>query len=142
MRDAWRLSTSNRPERLAEGRAQPTVRIFCRELMADPFGPGGCVTSYHCMPQTLAETMPSPRAERQVIRRASVLGVEYENLEVQFAQQDRVEPESLELYARIANQQRRLLESVGMKRVARDVTPTLQTYLHHKNGANGEVVSQ
>lgn len=35
----------------------------------------------------------------------------------------------LELYTRIANGQRRHLECLGLDRVARDVTPDLQTYL-------------
>jgi hypothetical protein len=35
----------------------------------------------------------------------------------------------LDLYSRLANAQRRFLESVGMKRIPRDVTPSLSEYV-------------
>jgi len=39
------------------------------------------------------------------------------------------------LYLRGANSLRRLLESIGLKRVARDVTPLLQDYLAERSAA-------
>ena len=39
------------------------------------------------------------------------------------------QPEQLDLYQRTANSLRRLLESVGLKRVPKDVTPSLAEYL-------------
>ena len=43
--------------------------------------------------------------------------------------------EDLDLYLRAANSLRRLLESIGLKRVARDVTPLLQDYLAERSAA-------
>ena len=35
----------------------------------------------------------------------------------------------LDLYSRLANAQRRFLETVGMKRVPKDITPSLSEYV-------------
>jgi len=70
-------------------------------------------------------------AERSIARRAAVLTVELERLEAQFAVSEAT-PESLDLYQRTANSLRRLLESLGLKRRARDVTLDLRTYLAAK----------
>jgi hypothetical protein len=64
-------------------------------------------------------------AERSIIRRASTLTVELERLELAFATQGEATAEQLDLYQRTANSLRRLLESIGIKRVPRDVTPDL-----------------
>jgi hypothetical protein len=61
-------------------------------------------------------------AERSIMRRASVLEVELEHLESTFALAGSAEPELLDLYARVAANHRRLLESVGLQRRSRDVT--------------------
>jgi hypothetical protein len=63
-------------------------------------------------------------AERSIARRASVLTVELERIEARFAV-DKGEPGDLDLYQRTAGSLRRLLESVGLQRRARDVGPTL-----------------
>lgn len=68
-------------------------------------------------------------AERSIIRRASVLTVELERLEVKFALAGQADPADLDLYQRTAGNLRRLLEAVGLQRRARDVTPTLHDYL-------------
>lgn len=68
-------------------------------------------------------------AERSIIRRACVLTVELEQLEVKFATAGRSSPEDLDLYQRTAGGLRRLLEAVGIQRRPRDVTPTLDQYL-------------
>ncbi len=57
-------------------------------------------------------------AERSIIRRASVLTVELERMEHQFALDEQAS-------ADCANSLRRLLEAVGLQRRARDVGPTL-----------------
>jgi hypothetical protein len=67
-------------------------------------------------------------AERSIIRRAATLTVELERLELKFALAGQACADDLELYQRTANSLRRLLESVGIKRVPRDVTP-LKDYL-------------
>jgi hypothetical protein len=66
--------------------------------------------------------------ENAIIRRASVLIVELERMERAFALAGEAEPQTLDLYARIAANMRRLLESVGLRHRQKDV-PTLADYL-------------
>jgi hypothetical protein len=63
-------------------------------------------------------------AERNIVRRASVMTVELEHLEAKFALAGAASPEDLDLYQRTAGNLRRLLEAVGLGRRSRDVTPT------------------
>jgi hypothetical protein len=67
-------------------------------------------------------------AECSIVRRAAILTVELERLESQFAVAGAADANALDQYSRIAGNLRRLLESVGLKRRARDVT-TLSDYL-------------
>jgi hypothetical protein len=60
-------------------------------------------------------------AERSLIRRAAVMTTELERIEVRFAT-DEAAADDLDLYQRTAGNLRRILESVGLKRVPRDVT--------------------
>ncbi len=60
--------------------------------------------------------------QRALIRRAAVLTVECERMEVKFAN-DEATPKMLEEYGRATNTLRRTLETIGLKRVARDITP-------------------
>jgi len=64
-------------------------------------------------------------AEKSIIRRIACLTVELERIELDFATADEQLPAKLDQYQRCANTLRRLLEAVGLKRVPRDVTPTL-----------------
>jgi hypothetical protein len=64
-------------------------------------------------------------SERSIIRRASVMTTELERMEAQFATVGEADPAALDLYARVAGNLRRLLESVGLKRQARNIGPTL-----------------
>jgi hypothetical protein len=64
-------------------------------------------------------------AERSIVRRASVLTTELERLELKFARDGEASERDLDLYQRASNTLRRHLETVGLKRVAKDVTPTL-----------------
>jgi hypothetical protein len=68
-------------------------------------------------------------AERSIVRRAATLTIEQERLELAFALAGEAAPEQIDLYQRTANSLRRLLESVGLERRAKDVTPSLQDYL-------------
>ena len=68
-------------------------------------------------------------AERSIVRRASVMTVELERLEGKFASAGEATANDLDLYIRAAGNLRRLLESVGLERRARDVTPTLSDIL-------------
>jgi hypothetical protein len=64
-------------------------------------------------------------AERSIIRRAAVLTTELEQLEIKFASAGEASPDDLEIYQRAANSLRRMLESIGLHRRPRDITPTL-----------------
>lgn len=63
-------------------------------------------------------------AERSLVRRAAVLTVELEMLEHRFALAEGVaSADDLELYQRGTNTLRRLFESLGLQRRARDISP-------------------
>jgi hypothetical protein len=72
-------------------------------------------------------------AERSITRRVAVLSVELEHLEARFATTGCATAVDLDLYQRTANSLRRLLEAVGLRRRARDVTPSVADYLDHIN---------
>ena len=60
-------------------------------------------------------------AERSIVRRACVLTVELERLEKKFALAGEASADDIDLYQRVANSLRRLLEAVGIRRRPRDV---------------------
>jgi hypothetical protein len=68
-------------------------------------------------------------AERSIVRRAATLTVELERMETVFAGAGEASPEALDLYGRTAGNLRRLLESVGLRRRAKDITPDLRDYV-------------
>ena len=78
-----------------------------------------------------ADRMSEP--QRMICRRIAALEVELIHYEAKFAgirAADREPTASdLDAYSRFANTQRRLLESLGMDRRPRDVTPDLRDYL-------------
>jgi hypothetical protein len=75
-------------------------------------------------------------AERAIIRRAAVLITELELMESKFAAAGGApDIASLDAYQRASNSLRRLLESTGLQRRSRDITPTLSTYLAGKAAA-------
>jgi hypothetical protein len=77
----------------------------------------------------LADKPGASAAEEAIIRRAAVLVVELEIMEAKFAMAENgANPNTLDLYARVAANMRRLLESVGLQRRARDVTPNPLDY--------------
>ncbi len=72
-------------------------------------------------------------SEHLLVRRAACLTVELERLEVVFATDGQAEPQQLDLYQRASNTLRRHLESIGLKRRPRNVTPTsVSAYLEGK----------
>jgi hypothetical protein len=77
----------------------------------------------------LSDKPDATAAEQAIIRRAATLIVELERLEHQFAAAGEADPDMLDLYGRVAGNMRRLLESVGLGRRAKDVTPPLSEYL-------------
>jgi hypothetical protein len=62
-------------------------------------------------------------AEQSICRRIATLTVELERLEARLARNETPDDRLLDLYQRMCNTHRRLLESVGLERRARDVTP-------------------
>jgi hypothetical protein len=65
-------------------------------------------------------------AERSLIRRCAVITTELEMLEARFAQAEGMATATdLDLYQRMAGNLRRLLESIGLQRRAKDIGPTL-----------------
>jgi hypothetical protein len=81
-------------------------------------------------------------AERSIIRRASVLTVELEQLEARFATAGEASTEDLDLYQKTAGSLRRLLEAVGLQRRSRDVTPSLAEYLASLRQSGAEADKQ
>ncbi len=70
-------------------------------------------------------------AEQSIIRRSAVLTVELERLEAKFATAGEASAEELDIYARIAANLRRMLESIGLERRAKPVEG-LDEYLAEK----------
>jgi hypothetical protein len=81
-------------------------------------------------------------AEHSIIRRASVMTVELERLEVRFATAGEADADELDQYSRIASNMRRLLESVGIKRRPREVQQTLEAYLSSNTPAPREAAGE
>jgi hypothetical protein len=77
-------------------------------------------------------------AERALVRRASMLCLQLELLESKFAQNDGGEasPKQLEAYARATGHLRRVLETTGLQRRSRDVTPD------HSGGRFDDLINQ
>jgi hypothetical protein len=69
-------------------------------------------------------------AERRLVRRAAVITLQLEFQEAHWAAEADGEAKAWQLndYQRAANSLRRILESLGLQRRARDVMPTLEQY--------------
>ena len=66
--------------------------------------------------------------EKQIIQRASLLGVMAEDVETRWLLGEAVDPVIL---ATLANAQRRLLEALGLRRRPKNMTPSVAEYLEH-----------
>jgi hypothetical protein len=64
-------------------------------------------------------------SQLSLIKRGSTLELELEQMEGKLSMGQEID---LDLFQRTANSMRRILESLGLKRVARDVTPSLELY--------------
>lgn len=73
-------------------------------------------------------------AQRAIMARAATLAVWCEEAETEFANSKDFDPAT---YSTVANAMRRLLSDLGLKRVARDVTPSLDSYISKKGAASG-----
>jgi hypothetical protein len=76
-------------------------------------------------------------AELSLVRRAATLSVELERYELKFAQAGQATIADLDAYQRASNTLRRLLESVGLQRRQKDITPDLKSYLSAKTRGEG-----
>ena len=74
-------------------------------------------------------------AERALAKRCAVLVTELERREASFARDGEVSDQALAIYQTSVNTLRRTLESLGLQRRAKDVTPDLGTYLREKGYA-------
>lgn len=74
-------------------------------------------------------------AELSLVRRAAVLTTELERMEAKFADAGASTITDLDAYQRASGNLRRILESLGLKRRPRNVTPSLQQYLAGKGRA-------
>ena len=74
-------------------------------------------------------------AQRQLIRRCATLSAHCEEIEAGFVRGEEID---IELYGQLTNILGRALSRLGLKRVARDITPQLDQYLNDKNGAENE----
>jgi hypothetical protein len=81
--------------------------------------------------------------QRMTARRVAVMEAELIHLEDSFARVraggGEPPPSAIDLYSRVASAQRRHLELLGLNRVPRDVTPTLEQYLASKHAEDAEV---
>jgi hypothetical protein len=69
-------------------------------------------------------------AEKNLVRRACALTVELELLESKFAAVNNgALPKDLDLYGRTAGNLRRILETLGMTRRAKDITPSIERFI-------------
>jgi hypothetical protein len=76
-------------------------------------------------------------AEQSICRRISTLTVELERLECRLVRQEAPEDRLLDLYQRVSNTLRRLLETIGLERRQRDVTPSLHRFLAAQSSQEG-----
>jgi hypothetical protein len=65
-------------------------------------------------------------AKKQLVRRCATLEIELERMEGELAEG---KPVDLDIYGRATGNLRRILESIGLDRVSKDVTPTLAEIL-------------
>ena len=76
-------------------------------------------------------------AQTSICRRAAVITCELEKLECALAQSEKPDAGLADLYSRLSNTLRRLLESIGLERRARDVTPSLSKLLTEARTTRG-----
>lgn len=61
--------------------------------------------------------------ERSIVRRIAVMTVEIERMELRMATSDEPSDRLIDMYIRSSGNLRRMLETIGLQRRARDVTP-------------------
>jgi hypothetical protein len=90
----------------------------------------GAAYRAHAMVKAITEDLGGggrlSTAEKQIIQRAALLGTLAEDLEARWLLGQAIDSGTL---CAMGNAQRRLFETIGIKRAPRDVTPRLSTYL-------------
>ena len=77
-------------------------------------------------------------SERRLVRRAAMLTLQCELLDHKFAlSEGEASVIDLDRYQRASNSLRRLLESLGLQRRQRDVTPSVEDYVAHLKRTGG-----
>jgi hypothetical protein len=72
-------------------------------------------------------------SELRLVRRAAMLTIQTELLDAKFASEGgQASQNDLECYQRVTNTLRRCLETLGLSRRSKDVTPTLEQYIRAK----------
>jgi hypothetical protein len=107
-------------------------RLFVRRTGGDGRGPWARrmrdVIELHI--SDLGGIEAASEAEKSIIRRAATLTIELERLEAKFSTLPQGPRDNdLDMYQRCSNSLRRLLESIGIQRRPRDVTPSLEGFL-------------
>jgi hypothetical protein len=117
--------------------ASSRITNGARLLMADGRSPWSRryrdIVAMHC--EDLGGYEHLSQAELAIIRRAATLQVELEAQEAALASGE-AKGFSLVEYAQCANGMRRLLETVGIRRIPRDCTPDLRDILAAHNAAS------
>ena len=116
------------------GHSGPTtasVALFYPVLTATPIGEGGFGTSLARTSTTWVGSMPTHEAEKSILRRASVITIECERLERRFASypHDHIARNDIDLYIRLSNTLRHLLDITGLERRTKSITPTIDQYI-------------
>ena len=73
--------------------------------------------------------------QRQIIRRIASLSVWCESEEARMADGEEVD---IDRFQRTANSLRRLCESIGLRRTAKDITPDIRAYMAQKRARKAE----
>jgi hypothetical protein len=77
--------------------------------------------------------------ERRLVKRAAMLTLQLEMMEQRWAANEgEASTKQIETYQRVTGALRRLLESLGLQRRSRDVTPTLDQYLRMRRQQEAE----
>jgi hypothetical protein len=114
-----RSAVTNRKRLFVEGGGRSAWARRYRDLLelhADDLGGAGLLSE----------------AQHSLIRRVATLEIELERLEGRLSEGNDVD---LDVYARTASHLRRILETLGIERAKRDVTPDIRTYLEQEGGA-------
>ena len=119
------------PVRVSESKRPRSAVTSGRKLFVDEGDPNSAWSRrYHDLVVTHCNDLGGidllSGAQMSLIRRASAIECELERLDARLSLS---QPVDMSAYAAVSGHLRRLFETLGMQRVARDVTPSLSEYL-------------